>query len=581
MAVFRAKIATDMSVLDHFGFSGMPSKFVDERFDINYNTNGEPDWFNYEWDDTYIYKIISKLTLSNLLSVSYGTHDEYPEEEYVVIDSGLLLSEQNKITLTDYVDGELVTRTIVDYSISDIGGIDVNTLKGTDLDISQTIFAGDDTVYGSSGNDSLLGFAGDDLIRGAAGNDTLDGGLGEDIMIGGLGNDVYVVDHIRDLVVEYTGEGSDRVRASISYELGLNLETLQLIGVDNINGTGNLLDNNLFGNEGNNILLGGEGNDDLMGGGGVDRLEGGSGNDVLDALGGFGTLVGGIGEDTYHVNDANDFVLEAAGEGSDTVWVHASYTLASGTHVELLRAAGSAAINLTGNALFQIIHGNEGNNVLHDGGVGAADQLAGGLGNDTYRVFNAGDIILEGSSEGAVDVVMAAVDYSLTAGAHIERLATNGTTGVSGIDLTGNDFAQEVVGNSGVNILNGKGGNDVMKGLAGNDKLTGGAGADAFVFNTALHGTMNVDTITDFSVVDDTIQLQKSIFQSLILGPLHLSRFRANTTGQAQDTNDFIIYDKDDGRLYYDADATGVGARVHFATLTGAPSITNADFVVI
>jgi serralysin len=48
-----------------------------------------------------------------------------------------------------------------------------------------------------------------------------------------------------------------------------------------------------------------------------------------------------------------------------------------------------------------------------------------------------------------------------------------------------------------------------LNGLAGNDTLTGGAGNDTFFFNTAL-GATNVDTIADFSVPADTIQLENA-----------------------------------------------------------------------
>jgi hypothetical protein len=37
----------------------------------------------------------------------------------------------------------------------------------------------------------------------------------------------------------------------------------------------------------------------------------------------------------------------------------------------------------------------------------------------------------------------------------------------------------------------------------------------------------------------------------------------------------------DTGRLYSDADGTGAGGRIHFATVDAGLALTNADFVVI
>ena len=56
--------------------------------------------------------------------------------------------------------------------------------------------------------------------------------------------------------------------------------------------------------------------------------------------------------------------------------------------------------------------------------------------------------------------------------------------------------------------------------------------------------------------------------------------FHANTDAAAVDANDYIQYDAGSGALYYDADGSGAGAAVQFATLIGHPTITAADFIV-
>jgi Ca2+-binding RTX toxin-like protein len=112
---------------------------------------------------------------------------------------------------------------------------------------------------------------------------------------------------------------------------------------------------------------------------GSDSLVGGSGDDTLNGLEGADHLVGGAGNDTYFVDNAGDRVVETdAGGTADEVRTTVSYTLAA--YVERLTASGSAAINLTGNALSNRIKGNAAGNKI-DGGNGD-DMLAGGAGND-------------------------------------------------------------------------------------------------------------------------------------------------------------------------------------------------------
>ena len=115
----------------------------------------------------------------------------------------------------------------------------------------------------------------------ARGNDRLMGGEGADHMWGGRGNDVYYVDNLGDRIHESRGHGYDTVRSSVSYSLASHVEKLVLTGTEDLNGSGNRLDNALTGNSGNNVLKGGAGDDHLRGGDGNDRLIGGSGDDVL------------------------------------------------------------------------------------------------------------------------------------------------------------------------------------------------------------------------------------------------------------------------------------------------------------
>ncbi len=161
-------------------------------------------------------------------------------------------------------------------------------------------------ITGNDAANTLFGGLGNDTLSGQGGNDILNGGLGADTMKGGLGNDVYVVDNAGDQVVEACGEGTDTVRASVSYTLGDNVENLVLLGSETLRGIGNVLANTLTGNAAGNELIGGGGNDTLLGLGGNDVLDGGTGNDRLVGGAGLDTLIGGQGNDLFVFASVDD-----------------------------------------------------------------------------------------------------------------------------------------------------------------------------------------------------------------------------------------------------------------------------------
>jgi Ca2+-binding RTX toxin-like protein len=100
-------------------------------------------------------------------------------------------------------------------------------------------------------------------------------------------------------------------------------------------------------------------------------------------------MIGGVGDDHYIVDDADDVVAEVVGQGYDLVQTSVSYSLAPGSEVEVLGTNNSGfatAINLVGNEYNNIIVGNAGGNVIV-GGAGT-DLLYGGDGADLF-VWNA------------------------------------------------------------------------------------------------------------------------------------------------------------------------------------------------
>ncbi len=320
-------------------------------------------------------------------------------------------------------------------------------------------------ITGNNGDNSLNGHGGSDYLIGLDGNDRLDGGAGRDHMVGGLGDDIYIVDDPLDAVIERAGEGFDYVYSSTTFLLqpGVEVEVLATVNyllTDPLSLTGNEFNNIITGNEGNNWLGGGGGDDTLSGLGGHDILDGGTGADLM---------IGGLGNDIYLVDNAGDTVRENVGEGHDSVYTSVSWTLTAGAEIELLGTRdylGTDAIALTGNEFSNSLVGNHGDNRL-DGG-GGADYLTGLLGDDVYVVDHAGDRVYEREGEG-YDTVLTKISYALSAGSHVEVLATFDPLGTAPLDLTGNAYANVLRGNAGANLLIGGGGADSLYGGGGDD----------------------------------------------------------------------------------------------------------------
>lgn len=360
----------------------------------------------------------------------------------------------------------------------------------------------DRLVYIGTGDFTGIGNAGRNILIGGPGNDWLDGSFAPDIMEGGAGDDTYIVDFATatdsDTVTEAFGEGWDTVRSSVPYVLPDNVEVLHITGTKGFAGTGNNLDNAIYGNAGNNALAGLAGDDLLVGYAGADTLDGGTGAD---------TMTGGLGNDIYRVDDTGDTIIELADEGTDTVQTDLNvYSLATIDDVENLVFTGVGSFTGTGNAFSNVITGGVGNDVL-DGGIGL-DVLIGGLGDDSYFVDAAGDKITEKTGEGTDTAFATADSYVLPS--QVENLTYVGAGNFTGTGnfmaniLTGGDgndwldgglANDQLFGGDGIDTLLGGNGNDRLDGGLGADTLTGGANNDIFVLSkTGANG----DTITDF-----------------------------------------------------------------------------------
>ncbi len=496
---------------------------------------------------------------------------------------------------------------------------------------------GNDSIYGGNGNDIIIGNdgargnTGVDQLYGGAGNDSLapgtnstsvrelaDGGTGVDTVT--FGNRSYV-----GLVVDLA---AGTATAPIDIRNGTGGTVLAtLVSIENVVGSqgddtllGDAGANILSGLAGNDILNGREGNDILIGGAGADQLTGGLGSDTAsyagssaavdvnlsisyaafgdaagDVLTGFENLTGSAYGDTL-IGDGNANVIEG-GAGAD--WLNGlggidtlSYASSATTGVSINLQSGYAANgdaqgdtffgfeNVTGSQFADWIFGDAGVNIINAGA--GNDVLMGGAGADAL-IGGAGiDTAIYTWATSAVDV-----NLWLNAGS----LGESAGDTLSGIEnLTGSAYNDALIGNDGNNILDGAsgndwlsatGGSDTLRGGAGNDTLLGGTGSDFFLFDSALNAATNKDTIADYSVVDDTVQLENAIFTLLAsTGTLAARLFKDLSLG-AQDANDAILYDRATGSLIYDSNGLTAGGQTIFADVTDGLALTYADFMVV
>lgn len=318
---------------------------------------------------------------------------------------------------------------------------------------------------------------------------------------------------------------------------------------------------------GDDTVYGNGGNDLLIGHGGADYLDGGEGDDIF-VIGGFGSGVQGT---TSKADDGNKEWI-ATGTKHDVI--------VGGDGVDTLRITTGIGANTKANGTVVLNDANfQSMEVVQVGGtVGRLNventdlQLL----NDHYY-FKANGTVADlsntlGNNGGTINNVV--VDAS-------------GVT-ANGLRFEGNANQQTFIGTTKA---------DVFVGNGGNDTLTGGGGADTFVFgkvyeqvvtgsstsvqtytNTAFNLT-GVDTITDFTRGTDKIELHLDQYSQL--AGFNASMLRVNSTGTAQDANDYLVYNTTTKTLSYDADGNGSGAKVDIAILTGVNTLSTSDFVIV
>ncbi|ESQ73750.1 calcium-binding protein [Asticcacaulis sp. AC402] len=419
-----------------------------------------------------------------------------------------------------------------------------NTIKGTEsydnLRLSVELDAGAGGSAGAAGKRPFIND--DDDIPGIAGSDGTDGQstftFSGNTIDGGLGGNHFGLDYrhvgegasetvpMESVYINLTtgafnmGMGANTIMnvadldVSVSewyydangFAVYVSLETT-LIGSSDANRFNVYSHNRSIGETGNSAFLSGEG--------GNDSLASWTGNDVLDGGHGADTLTGGLGDDSYIIDSMLDQIIEAAGEGSDTVL--SSITLTTPVNVESLVLTGNANVNATGSAGSDVLVGNAGNNALTggggkdnlsgqagddalDGGTNA-DVMTGGLGNDTFIIDNIGDSVRENHLEGT-DTVISSISFSMF-GRAVEVLTLTGAGNLNG---TGNSLNNTITGTSGNNVLDGAGGGDILIGGLGDDTYYVDSAGDS-VRENHLEGTDTVISSVSYSMFGRAVEV--------------------------------------------------------------------------
>lgn len=526
---------------------------------------------------------------------------------------------------TNGADTYIFTGVETGQTVNALDGID--NLTGGNAGDSLNGGAGNDTVNAGLGNDALIGEDGNDTLNGEDGNDVITGGAGVDNLNGGTGNDTFRIGFVAEIsgLAEVVNGGLDIDRLDFQQlnTLGaVNLSAATLTSIEELALAGNevtltaaqlgAFTTLTAGGNADRLILSAPGTVDLTGATifGIDEIRGSAGSDAInltnvinaqfvdgragnDVLtGGFGgdTLWGDIGIDTINGGDGNDTIR--GGQSRDA--------LNGGVGYDVFQIQQISDIS----GLAEIINGGNDVDRLDFavlGAFGAVDLTLATLTSVEHLALNLNDVTLKAAQLGAFEII--------SSGGNLERIfladagnadLTNasitgideirGSSGNDTITLTGVAAAQTLNGGFGSDTLRGGNGNDIISGEEGNDQLvgsngndtvTGGQGQDIFWFFTTLNASTNVDTVTDFTPLDDVMNLFRNVFTQIGVGTLTATAFVINTTGLAEDASDRIIYQSNTGNLFYDTNGNAAGGSTLFAHLDPNLALTVNDFVIL
>ena len=261
-----------------------------------------------------------------------------------------------------------------------------------------------------------------------------------------------IVDHGGIDTLDYSGYSSLQ-------RIDLNPESFSNIGsrVGNMSIARGTIIENAIGGSGNDVLIGNAVNNRLDGGGGLDQF------------------YGGVGNDSFVIDQQGEVVFENAGEGTDTVESSASYYLYD--NIENLTLTGAAGNFGVGNALANTLTGNAGENLLIAGA--GNDEVRGGAARDAIFGQDGADSLY---GDGGIDYIVG---------------------GIGNDTIDGGTDADEIYGQEGDDTITGGTSfdTDIIVGGGGNDTIYGNSGAGDYDF---LYGNLGNDTFyvdTPFDLV--------------------------------------------------------------------------------
>lgn len=248
---------------------------------------------------------------------------------------------------------------------------------------------------------------------------------------------------------------------------------------------------------------------------------------------------------------------------------------------------GPHAITFNGNVGNDTLRGSLWNDTFVGGagkdviiGGDGVDVMMGGPGHDKIDGGAGGDVVTYGDKHKGISVTLNGSHWvNVKVGGSVEdkiRSIENVVGGAGNDRLVGDGKDNTLIANGGSNTLIGGSGHDGLWAGLGKSTMTGGSGSDTFVLKYAPDGG-KAQLITDFSHKNDNIFFDHPNFNNNVT-QMDPSLFH---NGMHGDTNDFYLYQKSTGKLYFDGDASGPGKPVviaQFGTGSSHPHLDASDF---